>query len=416
MITEIKSILKSPRFLYLWSSQVLSQVTINMMNFLLLARLYAVTGSSIATSLLWVAYCLPTLFFGPIGAATVDLLSRRKILIITNFLQAAIIFSYIFINQQSIFILYAVVLLYSLLNQFYVPAESAYLPSTVASVDLAQANSIFFITIQASLILGFGFAGVLQRLISFNGVLILCSTFLFLAFISTTFLPDIKNNKPIPGEFEKALKAFFSSIIEGYDFIKENKSVLFPLLLLLGVQAGLAIITVSLPTIAMQVLNISVSFSGVSVVIPAGIGAILGSVYIPRIMKKGIRKIKIIEFSLGTIVFCILVLSLIIPFLPLVYRVSISPLLVLAAGFGFVGTYLPTLTFLQTATPLWLRGRVFGSLAFLYTLVTIFPVLFSGAITDLFGIRTVLVLLALGALFILSYVVRRGDVLIKENF
>lgn len=128
------------------------------------------------------------IIFGPIGAATVDLLSRRKILIITNFLQAAIIFSYIFINQQSIFILYAVVLLYSLLNQFYVPAESAYLPSTVASVDLAQANSIFFITIQASLILGFGFAGVLQRLISFNGVLILCSTFFILGLYQYDFL------------------------------------------------------------------------------------------------------------------------------------------------------------------------------------------------------------------------------------
>jgi len=146
MPNEFKNIISKSNFRYLWTSQILSQVTINIMNFLLLAKLYAVTGSSIATSLLWVAYALPALVFGPIGAATVDLISRRKVLMIANLLQAITIFLTIFVNQQSIFILYAVVLIYSLLNQFYVPAESAYLPSTASKDDLSQANSIFFLT------------------------------------------------------------------------------------------------------------------------------------------------------------------------------------------------------------------------------------------------------------------------------
>ena len=55
-------------FHLLWISQILSQVTVNMMNFLLLAKLFNETGSSIATSLLWVSFALPTIFFGPIGA------------------------------------------------------------------------------------------------------------------------------------------------------------------------------------------------------------------------------------------------------------------------------------------------------------------------------------------------------------
>ena len=86
----------SRNFKLLFISQILSQVTVNMMNFLLLARLFEATGSSIATSLLWVSYALPTIFFGPIGAGIVDLVSRRKTLIITNFLQALVIFLYIF--------------------------------------------------------------------------------------------------------------------------------------------------------------------------------------------------------------------------------------------------------------------------------------------------------------------------------
>ena len=69
----------SRNFKLLFISQILSQVTVNMMNFLLLARLFEATGSSIATSLLWVSYALPTIFFGPIGAGIVDLVSRKNI-------------------------------------------------------------------------------------------------------------------------------------------------------------------------------------------------------------------------------------------------------------------------------------------------------------------------------------------------
>lgn len=414
MIKEFKLVFARPKFMYLWASQILSQVTINIMNFLLLAKLYATTGSPIATSLLWVAYSLPAMLIGPIGAATVDLVSRRKMLMITNLLQSLTIFSYIFINQQSIFILYAVVLIYSLLNQFYVPAESAYLPSTVSKKNLAQANSLFFMTTQISVVLGFGFAGVIQRLINFNGALILCSAFIFLAFLSTSFLEEIKPRKAIPDEFEKILKTFFESIIEGYEFIKSNKYVLYPLLLLLGVQAGLAIVIVSLPIIAVKILDISVNYSGISIVVPAGIGAILGSIYVPRMLHKGARKKTVIETSLGVVVFALLALSFGIPYLPVFYRILITPLLIILTGFGFVGINIPTLTFLQASTPSWLRGRVLGNLYFLVTVVTMIPVIFSGAITEIFGIRTLLALLALGAGAVLIYSYRKGTNLLNN--
>jgi MFS family permease len=415
MITEFKSILNKPKFLYLWVSQILSQVTVNVMNFLLLAHLYTTTHSSIATSLLWVAYSLPALIIGPFGSASVDLFSRRKMLMVTNLLQAATVFVYIFINQQSIFVLYAIVLTYSVLNQFYGPAESASLPSTVGKNMLAQVNTLFLMTQQAALILGFGFAGILQRTIGFNGTLILCASFLFIAFISVSFMEEVKPKKHLPGEFEKALKTFFDSIVEGYRFISQNKSVLFPLMILLGVQAALAIVVVSLPVISSQILNISVNYSGVSIVVPAGIGALLGSFFIPRMIKKGWRKKKLIEVGLGLISFSLLTLSLGIPFLPLAFRISITSLLIIMTGIAFVGINVPALTFLQESTPNWFRGRVFGSLWFMTVLITIFPVLFSGAITEIFGVKILLALMAVGTFFALLYSMKRGQGLIEEH-
>lgn len=415
MITEFSSIFKERKFLYLWVSQILSQVTVNIMNFLLLTRLYTATHSSIATSLLWVSYSLPALIIGPIGAAGVDLFSRRKMLMTTNLLQAITVFVYIFVSQQSVFILYAIVLTYSALNQFYGPAEAAALPSTVEKDMLAHANSLFFMTTQASLILGFGFAGILQKLIGFNGTVVLCAFFLFIAFVSVSFLEEIKPKVRIPGEFEKVLKTFFDSIVEGYEFISKNKAVLFPLLILLGIQAILAILVVSLPAIASQILNISVNFSGVSIVVPAGLGALLGSIYVPRLIKRGWRRKTIIEVALGIITFSLLALALGIPFLPLGLRVSITPLLIVMTGFAFIGVNIPALTFLQESTPDWFRGRVFGNLWFMTSLVTVFPVLFSGTITEIFGVRALFVLMAMGVFFVFIYSARRGQDLIENH-
>jgi MFS family permease len=92
---DFKIVLKNKNFIYLWSSQILSQLTINIMNFLLLIKLFNETSSTIATSFLWVAYALPAIFIGPIAAASVDMLDRKRVLLITNLMQSILVFSYV---------------------------------------------------------------------------------------------------------------------------------------------------------------------------------------------------------------------------------------------------------------------------------------------------------------------------------
>ena len=409
-------IFKNKHFLYLWSSQVLSQLTINIMNFLLLTHLFNVTGSSIATSLLWVSYALPAIFFGPIGAAWVDLINRRKILMLTNFLQALTVFLYFFTYGGSIFLLYFVVIVYSFFNQFYVPAENASLPSLVAKESLPQANSIFFITQQASLVIGFALAGVILRFFGFSGSLLLCGTFLFLAFISVTFLPQMKPQKKTPERLDKLLIAFFESILEGYRFIKGKRAILFPLLLLMSIQVSLAMILVTLPVLAQEILHVSVNYAGLLLVVPAGLGAITGSFYVSRFLKTGNRKKSVIELGLGTLSVSLLLIVFLTPFLSGILPAISGPILLFFAGLGFVSITIPTLTYLQEVTPIWLRGRVFGNLWFLITIATIFPVLFSGVITEFFGVSSLLVLIVLGLLFALYYSKEHGQSMIEENF
>lgn len=395
-------------FKLLFLSQIFSQVTVQMMNFLLLARLYIVTGSTIATSLLWVSYALPSIFFGPIGASLVDLVSRRKVLMFTNFFQSLIIFLFIFSHHYSIFLLFVVVLSYSFLNQFYVPAENASLPSLVSKSKLAKANSMFFLTQQVALVVGFGFAGVIENIFRFEGALLICSGLLFIAFLSVTFLPKMQPQKKLPENFEKILKIFLNHILEGYQFIRSKKYILYPLGLLFFIQVGLSIVITNLPIIAEQILFISISYVGLWVVVPAGIGAVFGSIMITKLLKKGWRKKRIIDISLA-----ILSLSMIGLVLGYVFMASFF---VFFIGLSFVGVNIPTITYLQEVTPKWLRGRVFGNLWFFISIATIFPIIFSGIISEFFGVKTLLTVMSLSVIVIFVYSYKKGQKIIDDNF
>ena len=410
MLQEFKPVLKNKNFVYIWISQIFSQLTINIMNFVFLIRLFEVTGSAISTSLLWVAYALPAILIGPFASGAVDLADRRKMLIITNLLQSLTIFLYAIAYKSNIFLLYEVVFVYSLINQFYVPAEAATLPSVLSKEKLAHGNSLFFITQQGSIVLGFAVAGLLNGLLGFNNTLFVCSFFLFIAFASTMLLPKLTPNNQIPKKFETAVFGFFRHIAEGYDYIKNDRKILTPFLLLIGFQAALQVAVVQVPIIAKDILYIPLNSAGVFILVPAGIGAILGALIMPKLLKKQFRKKQIVDAALLTIGISIFALAFIIPvFAASWVRVILAIISLLLMGLSFVGILVPSQTFLQESTPADLRGRVFGNTWFLVTVASVVPVVFSGSLAEIFGIKFLLLVLSLFAFSIFAVSKRFGD-------
>lgn len=400
---EYKKLIFKGNFGFLWFSQILSQLTINIINFLILTRLFTVTQSAIATSMLWVSYALPAIFLGPIGAASVDMLSKRKMLIYSNLIQSLTVLTYALILRKGLFLPYGFAMIYSLVNQFNDPAEAALVPSLVEKKKLHFANGLMFLTSQAALIIGYGIAGLLQSIFGYRNSLILCSGFLLVGALSISFAPEIKSQDFIPLDVEKAIIKFFSRINEGYQFIKSHREVLTPFLMLIGLQIILSIIIINVPVIASEIVKINLNSAGIYIVVPVGIGAILGAVTTNKFLKKGWRKKKAIETFLIIEVIAFLIISLVVGFLPFQWiRILISMIAVSAVGFGFVGLLIPTQTFMQEMTPGGFRGRVFGNFSFVVTVATIFPVIFSGAIIEIFGIKLLMFFIALlvgGTLF-----------------
>jgi MFS family permease len=365
------------------------------MNFVFLIWLFSKTGSAISTSFLWVAYSLPAILVGPFASATVDLVDRRKMLIATNLLQSLTILFYALSQHGGIFLLFEVVFIYSLLNQFYVPAESASLPSLLPKDRLPQANSLFLLTQQGSLVLGFGVAGFILALLGFENTLLLCSIFLFIAFLSTLFLPKLTTGNDVPRTFELAVTGFFEKIIEGYKFIKTERKVLAPFLLLIIFQVIVQVASVATPSIAKDLLHLSLNTAGIFILVPAGIGAISGILILPRLIARGWRKKRVIDNSLFLVGLFVFIFTFLIPMLPYSFRVLATFVSFVVLGVSFVGVTIPSQTFLQESTPKDLRGRVFGNYWFLVTIASVLPVIFSGSIIEVLGIRILLLIFSL---------------------
>ncbi|MEK7188826.1 MAG: MFS transporter [Patescibacteria group bacterium] len=411
MTNDFKALFTNKNFIYLWSSQLLSQMTIQIMNFLLITYLYTKTGSTITTSLLWIAYILPAFIIGPIAAALVDMVDRRKILMLSNLGQFAIVFIFAFFFDRMIFLAFMVTFLYSLLNQFYVPAEAASLPSLVTSKKLSQANSLFFITQQVSIILGFGLGSVISNILGFKNTTLLVSIFLFAAFLVVSRLPKIKVVDKLPKHWNKLAVG----LKEGYQYIKGHNEILLPFGLLLGLQSGLSVVIVNLPVIAAKIIKTSVNNTGSLIVSPAGLGALISALYIPRLLNKGWRKKTLIEISLVILSLNLLLITAIIPNLSEILRISLGIILFVISGMAFIGVMIPSQTFLQEATPGGLRGRVFGNFWFLTTIVSIIPVIFSATVTETFGVRILILSLSIITALAFGISLKFGQSLINKG-
>ncbi len=411
---EFKAVLSNTKFKYLWYSQLLSQLTIQIMNFLIIVKLFETTGSTIATSFIWVAYALPAILIGPFAATWVDLVDKRLVLTISNIAQALVILFYAIFSSKYLFLSYVVVLFYSFFNQFYVPAEAAMLPKIVNKKDLPQANGLFFLTQQASIIVGFGLAGVLADLLGYKTTFIFSAGMLFLAFLSVNMLPGNSSKEEVAKKFEMGMMKFIDKTQEGYSFIRSRPGIWMPFILLIGLHVATSIITIMLPAISVEIVQINPKYSGLLIILPGGAGAVLSTLLTSKYLKR-LRKKELIEKALLAMGLSLWVTIFLIPEVPIFIKPIVAAIMFFLIGASYVAMFVPAQTFLQESTPKHLMGRVFGNFWFLATIATIFPVLFSATITEVFGVKVMF--FVVGALTIAAYLfsTKKGQAILQTN-
>lgn len=382
-------VLKVNNFLKIWSSQILSMVTLNIINFVIVLRIFEVSHSTVAVSLVWTFYAIPALLVGPFSGTLVDLTDKKKILLLTTMFEAFIVLLYLF-AKVKVWPIYSIIFLYSLVNQLYIPAEASTLTTVVPKKLFAAANTLFIFTIYGSFLLGFGLAGTLVRLVGRETPFLIAFVLLLTASLAVSLLPK---GMRTDGDKIDGLPAFWARAKEGYEFIREHTKILYPLGLLVMSNVIVGVFAVIAPLFASEILGIELLDIGLVIILPVGLGAFLGAIWVVNLLKK-IRKKRIISIGLFIQSLALIFFSLILPNLTIA-RIPISMFVTFLLGVGLVSLFIPAQTFIQEKTPEEFRGRVFGVLGFLFTLAAVLPILLVATIADIVGITSVIMILAI---------------------
>ncbi len=416
------SVLKNRGFLNLWINQILVQLSFNALNFALIIWVFRLTDSNIAVSALLFSAYLPTVILGLFSGVLVDIIDRRKIIMMINFFLCLLFFSLIFFKDIYPMIL-IITFFINFLGQFYGAAEASAIPIVVKKQQLIVANSMFSTTLYSCFLLGFGMAGPLMNHLSIEhvfgigGLLLLLAFFLSLLFPPITGLIDQQSKKLV---FAIQRRDYFVisqigrfEISKTLKLIKGRLPILSSIAILAGVQMVIGVLAVLVPGFLEKSLQINATDASYVLVIPLGLGIVTGGVMLGRFGSKIVKR-KLVSRAIifaGLLFFLVGIAPVISPAirhlarprpLPFFYQPPLSKVLVVGSflmGMALVSILVPTQTVLQENTSDTDRGKVFSVLGVAMSGLSLIPVLLSGILADIFG--TTPIFIGLGATIIL---------------
>jgi MFS family permease len=421
-LSHAGQVLRHPRFLALFLSQILTQVGGNMVLYGLTIQVFSLSnGASTSVSLLLLTFLVPAVVFGAVAGVFVDRYDRRTILVGTNIARGLLFLPLIFLDNQIVLI-YVVTAMVATLTTFFAPAESAMIPIVVPRNQLLTANGIFIFALQASFVVGFAVLGPLAtNLLGVQTLIAFTVGFYLLAGLLCWVLPAAPPSalEAVTGDAlesaERAIKATGSQLREGLSYIRHHHNVLWSLTYLAITSSLIGVLGVLGPAFATKVLGLGKS-DFVIIVLPLGAGLVLGIVMLNAYGRFVTRR-RLIEGGLGTLSIALLILGLAQPVSGITGTSSAVPLLTVViavaftAGIAYAFVAVPSQTALQEELPSDVRGRVFGVLNMLVSLASFLPIILVGPIADSFGTPAVIVASAvvIAATGLASYFLGRGD-------
>lgn len=234
-------------FRLLFTGQLISQFGdwINRVALLVLA--YRLTGQGIAVAVVLLAQLLPRVIMLPFGGVLADRYPKRRLMLLTDLLRAALAASLVFVNSSARlwWAVVAVALLHGLASIFN-PARNAATPALVPPEGLSAANALNNGSAQLALFLGPALGGGLVALVGVDAVfLINATTFVFSAVL--IWLMRLTE----PSHRELAAGALGRDLREGWATIVERRG----LLLLCGCIFVGAIVAIGLNVLLVGLLD-----------------------------------------------------------------------------------------------------------------------------------------------------------------
>jgi MFS family permease len=404
---KLPEIFKNRNFCLLSLSQFCSNITSAIILFSTINIVFLQLSSASVVAMVTILYYLPGVFLGLFTGPLIDRVDKRKIFIISNLSQALVVILFMAIRQQT-FLAFPLVLLYSVFDELFNPAVAAILPNIVKKDDLGSANTVWFFISQGSFALGSVISGIILTLVkNYQWVFPIASFILLIGTLAIFLIPKkaIEKEKKTKLTQEFNLDDFLTDIKDGVTFLRNNKLVLFPILLLALSQVFIGIAISIAPSLA-QAINTPIAQTSITIVAPAIFGAIAGGAWVSRAIRhRQFRKKTLIKrgiFLSGAGLVGIFALS----FFPIAPK--LIWLLIGGVSFSFILMNIPTKTLIQEHSPFEIRGRIYGILNMLVSIGSTLPLLLVASLVDLVGVRIVMLITGLAAI-ILSLVFNKKE-------
>lgn len=409
------SVIANRGFRFLWFNQILVQLAYNALNFALIIWIYKLTGSNFAVAALMLAVYLPAIIFGMFAGVFVDIVDRRKLIILIDLILALSFFLFIFIKHSYPLILMNTFIVNSM-AQFFMPSESSSIPMLVSKKQLFLANSLFSLTLYGAFMIGFSIGGPILNHFGINTLFYLGGGILLLATFLAQNLPVIRVSRQATVVFGRKLsfagvgKMIDYTFDEARDtvrFVKGKISVLSAIALLSAVQGFIGILAVSTPAYLENVLRIHATDASYFVMLPLGLGMVSGALVLGRffhhVPKRAVVRPAVL---LAGILFVLIGL---VPVLAQAFQSTELPsyltrpryfvrapslstffaILAFLIGWTTVSIIIPSQTSLQENTPGPDRGKIFAFLFVIMTSVSAVAALLTGLLADIVGITPI---------------------------
>ena len=398
MATEVEdaiSVARNANFNRLWSSQILSQIATNLLNFALVIRVYQLAQgtrfANISVALVILSYGIPSIIFAAAAGVFVDHWDRRKVMYVVNALRACLVMGYLVVEQQ-LWLVLLLTFLISTVSQFFTPAESAAIPALVTQRQLLRANALFVFTLYASFIVGYSAAAPVLSLIGSDGPYLVTAAMFLVAALLDWLLPAIPAGKSLSRISPFKLARYtIREVAANWRLIRANHNLAFPITQLVIAQGMLAVIMALAPALAEALLGVSIENSSHYLIIPAGLGLIVGVVGVEWLARR-IGRTRIIAWGMVIAAIGLMLVGAIGRLhanigghiwldsdqTGQIVAVAVFGLGVVNAMFSVAAQ-----TILQENTSESSRGKVFGALGMLINVAATLPVLLVGVLADL---------------------------------
>jgi MFS family permease len=403
--------LRQRNFALLWFGQLISLTGDYVLIVALPFYTYQLTGSVLATGVMFLVQALPGLFLGSLAGVFVDRWDRRWTMIASDLLRAGVLlFLLLARSRDLVWIIYVVAFTEQLISLFFIPAKGAIIPNLVEEQHLMAANSLNSTSDAITRLVGPPLGGALLALLGLSSTVFIDSASYLVSALMILLIAMPARSLPAgealavdqKEETEQKTKSGMLVTLAGVwrEWLDGLRLVIHERILLTLFVAGAiimlsqGIINVLIVVFVKTILHGDASTFGLLITFQ-GIGMLAGAVLVGQLGK---RLKPAYLLALGTVPAGIAVLAIVN-----VANIVLTLALITVVGVLVVSFFITEQTLLQSAVADEYRGRVLGAYG---TTSSLFYIIGIGCGSVLGGLLGVVGALDIaGALFALAGVV-----------